>query len=51
MVKKILGWGVVVYLTTQLIGAAVGAFVAIHYGDEVAGLLLTVSERMNDAGY
>jgi hypothetical protein len=51
MVKKILGWGVVLYLTTQLVGAAVGAFVAVHYGNEVAGLWLTVSERISDAGH
>lgn len=47
MVKMILVW---VFLI-QFLGASTGAFLATYYGTEVEDLLLTVSERLNDAGY
>lgn len=46
---KRLGWILVaLYLAAQVLGAGIGAFVAIHYGDEMAGFVAQIAERIDN---
>ena len=48
MGKKIAKWGSVViglYLLAQVVGAAIGAFVAVYYGDETMALVTKLMEK------